>query len=94
EIQARQKSDNNIQIFKIYFNKSHNQTKFLDTTTGICKLIINSKQEILGVHILGNQATELITLFTLAIKQKIKLDQLVKINSPSSIFSEILQHLN
>ncbi|MFM7575203.1 MAG: hypothetical protein ACKO4S_19080 [Snowella sp.] len=48
----------------------------------------------LGVHILGNQATELITLFTLAIKQKIKLDQLVKINSPSSIFSEILQHLN
>jgi pyruvate/2-oxoglutarate dehydrogenase complex dihydrolipoamide dehydrogenase (E3) component len=93
EIQARQKSENNIQIFKTYF-KSHNQTQFLDTTTGICKLILNSKQEILGAHILGNQATELITLFTLFIQQNIKLDQLVKINSPSPIFSEILQQLN
>ncbi|PZV21649.1 MAG: mercuric reductase [Snowella sp.] len=94
EIQARQKSDTNIQIFKIYFNKSHNQTQLLDTITGICKLIINSKQEILGVHILENQAAELITLFALAIQQNIKLDQLVKINSPSPIFSEILQQLN
>jgi pyruvate/2-oxoglutarate dehydrogenase complex dihydrolipoamide dehydrogenase (E3) component len=90
EIQARQKLENNIQIFKTYF-KSQNQ--FLDTTTGICKLIINSKQEILGVHILGNQAAELITLFTLAIQQKIKLNKLAKINSPSSLFSEILQQL-
>ena len=92
EIQARQKLENNIQIIKTYF-KSQNQTQFLDTTTGICKLIINSKQEILGVHILGNQAAELIKLFTVAIQQKIKLDQLVKINSPSPLFSEILQQL-
>ena len=93
EIQARQKAENNIQIFKTYFNKSHNQTQLLDTTTGICKLIINSKQEILGVHILGNQAAELMTLFTVAIQQNIKFDQLVKINSPSPLFSEILQQL-
>jgi pyruvate/2-oxoglutarate dehydrogenase complex dihydrolipoamide dehydrogenase (E3) component len=92
EIQSRQQSENNIQVIKTYF-KSQNQTQFLGTTTGICKLIINSKQEILGVHILGNQAAELITLFALAIQQKIKLDQLVKINSPSPLFSEILQQL-
>ena len=92
ETQARQKSENNIQIIKTYF-KSQNKTQLLDTTTGICKLIINSKQEILGVHILGNQAAELITLFTVAIQQKIKLDQLVKINSPSPLFFEILQPL-
>jgi pyruvate/2-oxoglutarate dehydrogenase complex dihydrolipoamide dehydrogenase (E3) component len=92
ETQARQKSENNIQIIKTYF-KSQNKTQLLDTTTGICKLIINSKQEILGVHILGNQAAELITLFTVAIQQKIKLDQLVKINSPSPLFFEILQQL-
>jgi pyruvate/2-oxoglutarate dehydrogenase complex dihydrolipoamide dehydrogenase (E3) component len=94
EIQARQQSENNIQIFKTYFNKSHNQTQLLDTTTGICKLIINSKQEILGVHILGDQAAELMTLFTLAIQQNIKFDQLVKINSPSPLFSAIFQQLN
>jgi len=93
EIQTRQKLENNIQIIKSYF-KSQNKTQFLDPTTGICKLIINSKQEILGVHILGDQATELITLFTLFIQQKIKLDQLVKINSPSPLFSEILQQLS
>jgi dihydrolipoamide dehydrogenase len=92
EIQARQQSENNIQVIKTYF-KSQNETQFLDTSTGICKLIINSKQEILGVHILGNQAGELIMLFTVAIQQKIKLDQLVKINSPSPLFSEILQQL-
>jgi len=92
EIQARQISGNNIQIIKTYF-KSQSQSQFLDITTGICKLIINSKQEILGVHILGSQAAELITLFTLAIQQKIKLDQLVKVNSPSPFFSEILQQL-
>jgi dihydrolipoamide dehydrogenase len=92
EIRARQKLENNIQIIKAYF-KSQNQTQFLDTKMGICKLIINSKQEILGVHILGNQAAELITLFTIVIQQKIKLDQLVKINSPSPLFSEILQQL-
>jgi len=92
EIEARQQSENNIQIIKAYF-KSQNQIQLLETTTRICKLIINSKQEILGVHIFGNQATELITLFTLVIQQKIKLDQLVKINSPSPLFSEILQQL-
>jgi pyruvate/2-oxoglutarate dehydrogenase complex dihydrolipoamide dehydrogenase (E3) component len=93
EIQARQQSENNIQIIKTYF-KSQNQTQILNTKTGICKLIINSKQEILGVHILGNQAAELITLFAVAIQQKVKLDQLVKINSPSPLFSEILQQLS
>ena len=93
EIEARQQSENNIQIIKAYF-KSQNQIQLLETTTRICKLIINSKQEILGVHIFGNQATELITLFTLVIQQKIKLDQLVKINSPSPLFSEILQQLS
>ena len=92
EIQTRQQSENNIQIIKTYF-KSQNQTQILNTKMGICKLILNSNQEILGVHILGNQAAELITLFAVAIQEKIKLDQLVKIHSPSSLFSEILQQL-
>ena len=93
EIQARQQSENNIKIIKTYF-KSQNQTQILNTKTGICKLIVNPKQEILGVHILGSQSAELITLFTIAIQQKINLDQLVKINSPSPLFSEILQQLS
>jgi pyruvate/2-oxoglutarate dehydrogenase complex dihydrolipoamide dehydrogenase (E3) component len=92
EIQARQKSENNIRIRRAYL-KSQNQASLLDPTVGICKLIINSKQEILGVHILGNDTAELMALFTLAIQQNIKLDQLIKINSPSSIFREILEQL-
>ncbi len=92
EIQARQQQ-NNIKVIKAYF-KSQSQTQFLDTTVGICKLIIDSKKEILGVHILGSHAAELISFFTLAIQQKIKLDQLLKINSPSPIFAEILQQLS
>ena len=92
EIQARQKSENNIQIRRAYL-KSQNQAHLLDQTVGICKLIINSKQEILGVHILGNDTAELMALFTLAIQQNIKLDQFIKINSPSPIFREILEQL-
>ncbi len=92
EIQARQKSENNIQIRRAYL-KSQNQANLLDPTVGICKLIINSKQEILGVHILGNDTAELMALFTLAMQQKIKLDQFIKINSPSPIFREILEQL-
>ena len=92
EIQARQKSENNIKIRRAYL-KSQNQASLLDPTVEICKLIINSKQEILGVHILGNDTAELMTLFTLAMQQKIKLDQLIKINSPSPIFREILEQL-
>jgi pyruvate/2-oxoglutarate dehydrogenase complex dihydrolipoamide dehydrogenase (E3) component len=93
EIQTRQQSENNIQIIKTYF-KSQNQTQILNTKMGICKLILNSNQEILGVHILGNQSAELITLFAVVIQEKIKLDQLVKINSLSPLFSEILQQLS
>lgn len=92
EIQARQQQ-NNIKVIKAYF-KFPNQIAILDTATGICKLIIDSKKEILGVHILGNHAAELIPFFTLASQQKIKLDQLLKINSPSPLFTEILQQLS
>ena len=92
EIQARQKSENNIQIRRAYL-KSQNQANLLNPSVGICKLIINSKQEILGVHILGNDTAELMALFTLAMQQKIKLDQFIKINSPSPIFKEILEQL-
>lgn len=92
EIQARQKSKNNIQIRRAYL-KSQNQAHLLDQTVEICKLIINSKQEILGVHILGNDTAELMALFTFAMQQNIKLDQFIKINSPSPIFREILEQL-
>ena len=92
EIQARQKSKNNIQIRRAYL-KSQNQANLLDPSVGICKLNINSKQEILGVHILGNDTAELMALFTFAMQQNIKLDQLIKINSPSPIFREILEQL-
>ena len=92
ETQARKLPEKNIQVINAHF-KLFNQTQILDTPTGICKLIINSKQEIIGVYILGNHATELISYFSLVIQQKIKLNELKNINSPSPIFTEILEQL-
>lgn len=58
-------------------------------TTGFCKLVIRSNGEILGAHIVGPSAGELIGAIALAMKQKIKLGNLTSIY-PSATFSEII----
>jgi pyruvate/2-oxoglutarate dehydrogenase complex dihydrolipoamide dehydrogenase (E3) component len=63
--------------------------QLLGETTGFCKIIVRSNGEIMGAHIIGSQAEELIGTITWAIKNRIKLNAFTDNFLPFT-FSEIL----
>lgn len=63
-----------------------------DMSNGVCKLIINEKQEIIGGHILGNPSSEIIVNIGIAIEQRMTAEQLSRIVFPHPTVSEIVPH--
>lgn len=59
---------------------------------GICKVIINDKNEIVGGHIIGNPASEIIVNVGIAIEQKMTVEQFRKLVFPHPTVSEIIHH--
>ncbi len=59
--------------------------------SGLCKLIIGDSDEILGVHIIGNMATEIIGSAAMAIDNKMTVQQWVKTIFPHPTVSEIFR---
>lgn len=60
-------------------------------TNGICKILINDNETILGVHILGNPASELIFGACMAIEKQLNLQELKQIIFPHPTVSEIIK---
>jgi len=58
---------------------------------GLCKLIFNEKEQIIGAHLIGNPASELIITATLAIEQNLDIEQFKKIIFPHPSVSEIFR---
>jgi dihydrolipoamide dehydrogenase len=58
---------------------------------GLCKLIIGDNDEILGVHIIGNMASEIIGSAAMAIDNKITVQQWAKTIFPHPTVSEIFR---
>jgi dihydrolipoamide dehydrogenase len=58
---------------------------------GLCKLIFNEKEQIVGVHIIGNPASELIATAVLAIEQKLNIEQFQKLIFPHPSVGEIFK---
>lgn len=58
---------------------------------GICKILVSEKNTILGVHLLGNPASELITIASMAIEQDMSLSEWAKIVFPHPTVAEILK---
>jgi len=58
---------------------------------GLCKLIFNGKEQIIGAHLIGNPASELIATATLAIEQNLDIEQFKKIIFPHPSVSEIFK---
>ena len=58
---------------------------------GVCKLILAEDGTIIGTHILGNPASELIVIAGIAIEQKTKADQLAGYVFPHPTVGEILK---
>ena len=71
ETQAKQNCDRDIYIVKEYF-KSTIQAQVVGKTTGWCKLLVAETGDILGCTIIGDRATELITIVALMMKYNIK----------------------
>ncbi|MGK7875470.1 MAG: NAD(P)/FAD-dependent oxidoreductase [Xenococcaceae cyanobacterium] len=86
EAQARRRYGKDVFVARQYF-KSIAQAQVLGETTGFCKLVVRGNGKILGAHIVGPEAGELIGAIALAMKNKIKLGAIA--NFPHPTLSEI-----
>jgi pyruvate/2-oxoglutarate dehydrogenase complex dihydrolipoamide dehydrogenase (E3) component len=89
ETQARKRFADNIYILQQPY-KINSQAQLLGQTTGFCKLIVDSKGYILGGHIIGVAAEEIIGVIALAVKYKITIQSLAGLPFPSLTISEII----
>ena len=88
EQEARQRYGENILVNKQYF-KSLDLAQGLSKTTGYCKIIGHSNGKILGVSVVGNQASEIIHVMALAIRQGIKIEAIAELPHIWPTISEI-----
>jgi pyruvate/2-oxoglutarate dehydrogenase complex dihydrolipoamide dehydrogenase (E3) component len=58
-------------VIKEYYNFDLSNFQFINQMVDYCKVILTKNQEILGVHIIGDNAENLINIFALAMEQKI-----------------------
>ena len=78
----------NILVNKQYF-KSLDWAQALSKTTGYCKIVGHSNGKILGVSVVGNQASEIIHVMALAIRQGIKIEAIAELPHIWPTISEI-----
>jgi dihydrolipoamide dehydrogenase len=59
---------------------------------GICKIVLNGER-VIGLHMLGNPASEIIALAAMAIERQATLNQLQKVIFPHPTVSEIIREV-
>jgi pyruvate/2-oxoglutarate dehydrogenase complex dihydrolipoamide dehydrogenase (E3) component len=59
-------------------------------TTGFCKLLVHRNGTLLGAHIVGSQAEELIGTIALAMQQNLKIQAIADLILPTTSLSEII----
>ena len=59
--------------------------------TGLCKVLVGKKDEVLGVHMLGNPSSELIYGACMAIESEMTLKELQEVVFPHPTVSEIFR---
>ncbi len=60
---------------------------------GLCKVLIDEHKKILGVHILGTPASELIVVAAMAIEQRLTVDQWQKTVFPHPTVAEVMKEI-
>ncbi len=78
EQQARQRYGENVLVCRQNF-KNIDRAQILSKTTGFCKIVGHRNGKILGVSIVGNQASEIIHIMALAIRQGIKIEAIAEL---------------
>ena len=67
------------------------QAQIQDETSGFCKLVVGRGGVILGAHLVGKTASELIAPIALAMQQNLKIEAIANLVLPSPSFSELAQ---
>lgn len=88
EIKATAKYGKDIQVFRYYF-KDITAANLSGKITGICKVITRKNGEILGVHLVGYGAIELIHTWALAMENKLKIGAIASLPHIFPSWSEI-----
>lgn len=89
--EALQKAGTNYRTVKLPMAFSGRFVAENEGVNGVCKLLIADDDTVLGAHILGNPASEIITLAGMAIELKLKTDEWKRIVFPHPSVSEIFK---
>lgn len=92
EMQAREKYRNNIEIYRLEYN-ALDRSKIDNKTFGLCKVVCTKKGKIVGAHILGARAGELIHEVQLGKYYNYALWDLYKPIHAYPTYSELVWHL-
>ncbi|HIK31099.1 MAG TPA: NAD(P)/FAD-dependent oxidoreductase [Oscillatoriales cyanobacterium M59_W2019_021] len=92
EPQARSRYGDDLVILKQSFQPLY-QSQTSGETTGFCKAIARKNGEILGVHIWGASAEELIHAFAIVIQQNLTFEAIADLLPVSPSFSELYREL-
>ena len=89
EPEARERYGKDVFVVRQYF-KTLDKAQLLGETTGFCKIVGRLNGEILGVSIVGSDASELIGTIALCMRQKLKVKAIADLPLVSPTLSEIL----
>lgn len=91
EAQARQ-YDPQVQVLRQTY-KDCDRARWSQAPVGLCKVLVQKDGTILGAHLLGPAAAELIHLFALAMQQGIRLQVLGQLGYVSVTYTEVVQRI-
>lgn len=89
--EALQQSGKSYQVVKLPMAYSGRFVAENEGVNGVCKLLFGDDEKMLGAHVLGNPASEIITLAGMAIELKLKHDDWKKIVFPHPTVGEIFR---
>jgi pyruvate/2-oxoglutarate dehydrogenase complex dihydrolipoamide dehydrogenase (E3) component len=91
EAQARRRYGKAIHILRQFY-KALPRAQIQGELTGFCKLIVRHNGEILGAHLVGAVASEMIEPIALAMQQKLSIQALARLTPISPTWTELLHH--
>jgi pyruvate/2-oxoglutarate dehydrogenase complex dihydrolipoamide dehydrogenase (E3) component len=90
--QQAQRYDPKVQVIRQTY-KDCDRALFEQAPTGLCKVLVQSDGQLLGAHIIGTCAQELIHVFALAIQQGCSLQTLGRLGYGSPTFTQVIQQV-
>ena len=76
-------------VVKSFFN-ANGKAVASDSTEGFIKILVSDRNQILGAHIIGSNATEMISEFSLAMSNNLSVENILDSIHPHPTFSEAI----